>query len=280
MKYTNIALTGLLAIFTLSSCLKDTAWEERKYGLRIEDLETKKIVEVAGIPTEKNLPVLTDEAVKEVQLFSLNLASKEVAQEDIVVTLEANHTGLSPKVTKFALSDISLPQSVVIKKGERMAPVMAKITTKTLSAEAQYVNVAIKSVSQPGYTISGNHGNMALNLLQKSVYEGTYRFEVLENTRWPQYDAHIKQGAEDYYLSTVNATSVTGEFLYGVFGPGIQMVLTFDPKTNVVINAFVEALGGDLPVSDSSYDATTKAYTFSVAPKAGTVIRYKLTRLD
>lgn len=278
MKYTNIALTGLLAIFSLSSCLKDTAWEEQKYGLRIEDLETKKIVEVAGIPTAKNLPVLTDEAVKEVQLFSLNLASKEVAQEDIVVTLEANHTGLSPKVTKFALSDISLPQSVVIKKGERMAPVMAKITTKTLSAEAQYVNVAIKSVSQPGYTISGNHGNMTLNLLQKSVYEGTYRFEVLENTAYPQYNVYIKQGDEDYYLSTVSSTTVNGIALLGVFNDTFN--ITFDSATNLVTKVeWVDWNVWSLVPGSSKYDQTTKTYEFAIT-FSGKVLRYKLTRLD
>ena len=268
-------LLSLLLLIPLSSCLTDTPWENGKYGLRAEDLETKKILEVKGLSTNRVLSVLTDEPVKEVQLFTVHLAAKDVAQEDIVVKIKA----VAPAKNALAQSEIEVPATVTIKKGERDAPVVAKVKTGTLTSDAKAVKIQIDGANQGGYTVSGNFGAVTLNLLERSAYEGTYKYEILENTIWPKYSVYIAQGAEDYVLKTVSKYTVVGSFLYGVFSDMAEF--SFDPETHVVSK--LEVIDWqEFPVVDSTYDATAKVWKFTahIPGRPDKKLVYRLTRLD
>ena len=282
MKHINILLLALVALFSFSSCLRDTEWEEQKHGLRIEDLETKKIVEIYSVKTNITMSVLTDTPTKEIKLFTVHLAAKEAASEDIVVSLGTNYDGLAAGISKLPQGEISIPATVTIKAGERDAEVVATIKTGTLSTDPQSIKIGITGVKNPGYIVSGNFGYQRFNFLQRSVYEGTYRYEVLENTAWPQYNVYIAQGAEDYYLSTIDADTVIGYALYGVFGDTDMVMLTFDTTTNKIIDA--EWTDWDVWIvnpAESTYDAATKTYQYTMRYGGGsTRVTTKLTRLD
>lgn len=268
-------LLSLLLLIPLSSCLTDTPWENGEYGLRAEDLETKKILEVKGLSTNRVLSVLTDEPVKEVQLFTVHLAAKDVAQEDIVVKIKA----VTPAKNALAQSEIEVPATVTIKKGERDAPVVAKVKTGTLTSDAKAVKIQIDGANQGGYTVSGNFGAVTLNLLERSAYEGRYKYEILENKAWPDYSVYIAQGAEDYVLETVSKYTVVGYLLYGVFNDRAQF--SFDPETHAVSK--VEVVGWtEFPLVESTYDAAAKVWQFKVhhPSSAARTLVYKLTRLD
>ena len=280
MKHTFSLLLALVALFSFSSCLRDTEWEEQKHGLRIEDLENKKIIEIYSVKTNVDMSVLADQPTREIKLFTVHLAAKDVASEDIVVSLGTTYEGLAAGVAKFPQAEISVPATVTIKAGERDAEVVGTIKTGKLTADPQSIRIGITGVNNPGYIVSGNYGYQRFNFLQRSVYEGTYRYEVLENLAYPKYDVYIAQGAEDYYLSTVNATTVRGAALYGVFSDEVE--ITFDPATNKVVNVvWIDWDVWKVRPEESTYDAATKTYQYTMRYNNGnTRITTKLTRLD
>ena len=270
MKHITTLLLALVALFSLSSCLRDTEWEEQVHGLRIEDLETKKIVEIYSVPTSKTVALLADTPTKEVKLFTINLAAKEPAAEDITVSLGTTYEGLSEKQLKFAQSEITVPATVVIKAGTRQVDVIATVNTGSLTADSQTIKVGITGVDKPGYIISGNYQYLTLNFMVMSQWEGVYDVTVYPNPWTAQYVY------ENYECYTVTPTVVTAHLLPGVFSN--EMYLEFDPATNTVVAA--DADFGET-VHDSSYDPATNSWTFTVDfAGLGASIKYTYTRKD
>ena len=273
MKHITTLLLALVALFSLSSCLRDTAWEEQEHGLRIEDLETKKIIEVYSVPTSKTVALLADTPTKEIKLLTINLAAKEPAAEDITVSLGTTYEGLSEGQLKFAQSEISIPSSVVIKAGTRQVDVMATVNTASLIADPQSIRVGITAVDKPGYIISGNYQYLTLNFMVMSKWEGIYDVKVYAN---PFTGEFVFEELEAY---TITPTKVGSLLLPGVYSN--EMYLIFDDATNTVVGAETPGLGNAV-VKDSSYDEATNSWTFTVVlvDFYGYPIKYTYTRKD
>lgn len=189
-------LIVLLAVgtFGFTSCLNDPNIEDQKYGLI--NLNADKIIELpSAINHTINLSVL-DEGIREFT-YEVRLAAENPAEEDIVVNLQvvsdraavlkAVRTFLADTypatgqdsipdedILSFPVAGITLPASVTIPKGERSVPLKVKIDTHQFLTETQFGLIQIKSVTNPGYIISGNFNQLLFSCKVRHPYAGRY----------------------------------------------------------------------------------------------------------
>ena len=276
-------LAGLL---TFQSCLYDEPVENGEYGFTPESMETKKIIEFKGM--YKNLgatnirlstiSLLKDQPTKKVTLGKVHLAvASKAAAEDVKVDVKLSHDHIDG--AKFPIDAITL-DPVIIKAGESDAEIKATLKTDYVTVDGSAVKLAL-GTADPDYTISGNFGQMIVTIKERSKYEGTYRYEMLDQNCWGfDLKSGVNNGAEDYYMSTISPTRVICEPIYGYWND--QLILEFDPQTDEIIGC--EWLDWDIwsvVKSETSYDPATKTYILSISPNGGKRhVVLKLTRLD
>lgn len=251
----NILIWGaLLLSMSLTSCLNDDPVDNLEYGIRIQDLETQKILEFAGMSHKKTVAVLPEGATSTVKLGTLNLAAKDVAREDIPVKFKVSHDGIDGN--KFPLGSIQV-QDVVIKKGERKADIMATITNAALTAAGASVSLAIEGVPA-GYVISGNFGTYRYNIKIRSSFEGKYVYNCLTLGPWPQYMQYVDNGST-ITLATESPNEVWCAPFTGLFNDITKAIYEFEPGTNKIVKVKIpEIPNWKLEVENSTYDASTK----------------------
>lgn len=236
----------------LTSCLKDDRIDDLEYGIRPEDLSTKKIIEIpADADHMKSIAILAVGAEQEITIGEVRLAAEKPAGEDIEVVLKKSVQGdLIPEGEElFPLDKITLPTSVVIPKGERAVPLTAKIKTEALQANGSYLVIEIESVKQPGYTISGNFGNLLLALKVRSPYEGKYKYEMEGDFAPP--------ASTEVYLETVSPTRLSAGGLFGGKFSN-KVYYEIDPTTNKVT---LDVYGQATSVISGTYDPNKKSFT-------------------
>lgn len=295
MKKINNILFLIFVALTVTSCLKDDRVDSMEYGIRIQDLEVNKIIEFPIISHAKSLPILIEGDEATVEIGEINLAAKDVAQEDVVINLKLitdeniiksdamNLHGMSEdEVLFFPSSAVTIPSTITIPKGESKAKVIAKVKTSALKAESAFIKLIAESVQQEGYMISGNFGSLLLDFKIRSKYEGTYKYECIELGPWPHYFGYIDQGAE-IYLSTISPDKVkTTNGAFHLFRADV-LAYQFDQATNKIVNIEYLAWGSANPITilESSYDAASKTnivkYRLAVSTKP---IVEKFTRVD
>jgi hypothetical protein len=175
----------------MTSCLNDSKIEDMEYGLI--DLDVNKIVELPAGGTHTVDITSLDEGKKDF-MRELRLAADQPAKEDVVVNLEVISDRATiiktvrellsdrypedeisdEEILTFAATGITVPSSVTIPKGERSVNFPINIDTHELKSTPQFALVRIKSVDNPGYIVSGNFGQLLLNMKLKHQYEGRY----------------------------------------------------------------------------------------------------------
>lgn len=288
----------------ITSCLKDDKIDNLEYGIRAKDLEINKIIEFPIISHVKSLPVLVEGVEATVEIGKVHLAAKDAAQEDIVVNLKLisdraevlksvryllpNRYPATGKdsvpdgdILSFPNDGISIPATVTIPKGNRDAIVTAKIKTDKLKAESAFIRMDIESAQQPGYLVSGNFGQLLLNIKIKSKFEGRYEYACEALGPWPQYLKYVSQG--ETYLSTVSPNKVQLYAINGLFGEGDIVIYEFDDNNKIVsVEWPTWPATAPIKVLESTYDAATKTTTvkWEIAPRPGKTIIEKFKRLD
>ncbi len=219
--------TFTLILFSVgvTSCLTDEMIEDQEYGLI--NLDAKKIIEISTDASHVENIISLDEGLKEFT-YELRLAAEKPASSDIEVKLEvvvdtANiieavrnrlatqypATGEDSVPDKdilvYPINSVTLPASVIIKKGQRTADLKITIDTHKLKGTAQFALVKIKSVENSGYIISGNYSDVLLNMKVMSIYDGNY---VCNGYRIRPGNATEPVVDEVRHLSTINATTV------------------------------------------------------------------------
>ena len=306
----SLILSSLVMVFIFTSCLNDEAVENQEYGLI--DLNTNKIIEIpAGGNHTADITTL-DEGIK-VFKQEVRLAAEKPAQEDIVVHLEivsdrntvlaAVRELLSDKYPKdgdnavddediytYPVSSISVPATVTIPKGARSVELPISIDTHLLTPEIQFALVRIKSVENEGYIISGNFGQLLLNMKLKHKYAGRYALTgTMVHLPDPSAFFHITKlfGSDPYtvQLQTVDGSTLIffeemgwSDYIYpimtadgrysgwGSFCPQF----TFDANGNItaVTNAFGQPASNTRsaeldPSGVNKYDEATKSFQVS-----------------
>lgn len=315
MKITNkyrLILIFFTAIFAFTSCLNDSAVEDQEYGLI--DLDKDKIIEIPAGGTHMLEITSLDEGIKEF-VREIRLAADQPASEDIVVNLEiiSERSAVIKSVREllsdryptegenevpdediniYPVSGVTIPASVTIKKGERSAPLSIKIDTHILASEAQFIVVKVKSVDKPGYIISGNFGQLLLNMKVKHKYAGRYKMTGVMEYLIPgsffhvTYQYGLQFPGEDFtvQLQTYDGQSlvmydeiVFGDYIYpmstatgfsgwGSFAP----IFKFDDAGNViaVTNYYGQPASNTRsavidPAGVNKYDEATKSFQVS-----------------
>jgi hypothetical protein len=306
----SLILSSLAMMFVFTSCLNDEAVENQEYGLI--DLNANKIIEIpAGGNHTADITTL-DEGVK-IFKQEVRLAAEKPAQEDIVVHLEivsdrntvlaAVRELLSDKYPKegdnavadediytYPVSSISVPATVTIPKGARSVELPISIDTHLLTPEIQFALIRIKSVENDGYIISGNFGQLLLNMKLKHKYAGRYALTgTMDHLPSPGAYVHITNypGMNPFpvQLQTLDGKSIVmfdevgfGDYIYpmmtatggfsgwGSFAP----VFTFDDAGNItaVTNLYGQPAGNSRsaeldPSGVNKYDEATKSFQVS-----------------
>ena len=215
----------LLTSAGLTSCLNDSMIDDQKYGLI--NLNANKIIEIPADASHTLSIISLDEGIKE-YTREIRLAAEAPATEDVIVNVEivSNSADVIKAVRKrladqyptegedavpdedikvYPTEGISIPATVTISKGQRSALLKLKIDTHKLIGEAQFLLVRVKSVTNPGYIVSGNFGELLLNMKVKSEYDGVY---VCNGYRIRPGNPTELVTDEERSLTTINATTV------------------------------------------------------------------------
>jgi hypothetical protein len=250
-------LLGVVS-FGLSGCLKDGDFDKGQIQ-SVHSPGTQKIIEIKLSATSSgNFLQQSFNAMNADTTFDLIpvfLASGEAASEDINVTLvqdtalvtaynDANGTSLViPPAGSYTILN---PGNVVtIKKGTNVGYLRVKLNPGNFIGDQFAFGYKIASVSNPGYTISGNTGSGIFAFGIKNKYDGRYTVDGVlvdiiaaanSSTPGDPYPYEVD-------LVTTGANSVTmfvegagylhliaGGGAYGEFDP----VFTFDGNNNIV----------------------------------------------
>lgn len=220
-----IFVASLIFSFGLTSCLNDANVDDQELGLI--NLNTKKIIEIKSDASHVSSIISLDEGVKEYK-FEINLAAENPAAEDVVVNIEAV-TEVAPVIKSvrarlgdqypatgedsipdedikvYPASSVTIPATLTIPKGSRSANLSVKIDTHKLVGDAQFLLIRIKSVNNAGYIVSGNFGDLLLNMKVKSIYDGIYICNGYRIRPGNPTEAVVN---EERHLSTVNGSTV------------------------------------------------------------------------
>lgn len=216
---------ALLTSAGLTSCLNDSMIDDQKYGLI--NLNANKIIEIPADASHTLSIISLDEGIKE-YTREIRLAAEAPATEDVVVNVEivSNSADVIKAVRKrladqyptegdnavpdedikvYPTEGISIPATITVNKGKRSALLSIKIDTHKLIGDAQFALVRVKSVTNPGYIVSGNFNELLLNMKVKSEYDGVY---VCNGYRIRPGNPTELVTDEERNLTTINATTV------------------------------------------------------------------------
>ncbi|MDR1683273.1 MAG: hypothetical protein LBS25_07810 [Candidatus Symbiothrix sp.] len=285
-----LIISSIILTAGFSSCLNDSDIEDQKYG--IIDLNAKKIIEIPSNASHELNKTLLPEGIVELTLSEVRLAAENPAPEDIVVNLTTDKTAaLLPDTEYFPLSEIEVPTSVTIRKGERATPIVVKVNTDVLTSDPQYLAISIGSVNKSDYVISGNFGDLKVSFKAKNPLEGRYvlsgTFTDITNTTM----SHVTEAFSQFYPSepyTVVLETVDGftlifydemiwaDYMYPIYAEGWSgygsfcPMFTFDENDIVeVTNAYGQPAAANTrsaeidPAGVNKYDPATKSFTVS-----------------
>jgi hypothetical protein len=254
--YIKVSLSLAIASFAVAGCLKDQPYDDREVQSTRPDGSARVIeLKISANNTRNFVSHAYDNSNTDtvVDLVPINLATADVAGEDIKVTLEikpelvdayntTNHTGYS--VPPSSLVTILNPV-VTIPKGSRTGYMQVKFKPSSIIGQELAYGFAITSIDRPGYNISGNMGTGVVAILIKNKYDGIYE---VDGTLVDAINPALSSGPDGPYpfeveLRTTGANSVAmwasgidyGHFIggnsyYGSFSPNFII----DPATNKI----------------------------------------------
>lgn len=289
-KINRLFMSALIVSVGLTSCLNDNKIDDQEYGLI--NLNAKKIIEIPADASHEISLTLLPEGLKEITIGEVRLAAEEPAAEDIVVNLTTSKSAeiIGSGSPLFPLSEIVVPASVTISKGQRSVPLTVKINTAKLLSDPQYLAISITSVDKQGYVISGNFGLVKLNMKIKHKYQGRYVLTgTMDHLPSPGAYVHVtnlfnpdpytvqlqtldgsslifyeEEGWEDYIYPMMTAAG--GYSGWGSFCP----IFKFDDAGNIiaVTNSYGQPASNTRsavldPTGVNKYNPATKSFTVS-----------------
>lgn len=272
MKFSYIKISLSLAIGSLimAGCLKDKPYDDQEIQSNRPEGQPRVIemkISANNIKNFVSLAFNNSDNDTVINLVPINLATSDVAPEDIKVTVDlkadlvqtyndSNHTAYT--VPPSSLVTIVNPV-VTIPKGSRTGYMQVKFKPSALIGQEYAYGLAISSIDKQGYNISGNLGSGVVAILIKNKYDGKYE---VDGSLVDAINPALSSGPDGPYpfeveLRTTGANSVVmwvsgidyghligGNSYYGSFSP----VFTFDPATNKitsVVNYFGQPSGNN-----------------------------------
>lgn len=269
-KYVGILSTALF----LTSCLKDKNVENQSYGLINKD--ANKIVELPSSLTSLALPIRDKDTT--INLFSVNLAAKEVSEEDLTVSLsidksneiidhynEENEASIVPFPSD--LYSLISGLTVTIPKGSKKGDFKIVVNSSKFDLANTYaLGLYLKSVDKNGVLLSGNFDTIMVKIAAKNRYDGVYTnngysLRATDNVLTGFFSDKSRE------LSTTGANSVTYAPLWGdgkgEVGGISGTTITVNPITNKVTMSSDNPALVNLPSYDNRYDPETKTFYLS-----------------
>lgn len=216
-KYIKLGLLSLLAVVSLTSCLKEDPLFVDNGSSGIVELALPAKTTSTKYAVKSNTIALEDEIDLPV---TINYTGANGTTEEVMVTLAIDEAATTEYINSLSDdSGISLlpssyyevPQSTVtIPRGGKTADFIITLKPGSFDLTKTYA-IAVKIVSASSGTVSGNYGTGIFTLPVKSVWEGTYDYYV--NNDYGTIDANIGEFSDTgIQLSTVgpNRVRVTG----------------------------------------------------------------------
>lgn len=243
--YKVFTLVTLLSVF--NSCLKDDS-AILKPELSPSVVEFKDIVGPTSAvlaPYRLYVPSTLDPEVDEITINAIvNYAGPTTAPADIVVNLATDpvavtkyNTSESTNYSHLPQAAFEFPSSVTIKAGTREVVVPIKLKIDQFDQSKENV-VALKIASASNTTVSGNFGTVIYSLPVKSIWEGTYRYTIIND--YGTIDANIGGTfvEEDVALSTVGPNRLNMQYLWRTYSGYTQYQFNGDNTSITKIIAF------------------------------------------
>lgn len=263
-KYFRYITLTLLAPLAITSCLKDN-----------ELIGPGADGSVANIIEFGNVSAPASNATSSIPLYSLsfdmnptgvlNLKVKcvgaETAREDIRVAVNVNNALLETYNGENKTDFVAMPADqyalssteVIIKKGTREITLPINLKPSLFTFDHDYA-IGLSIVSASSGVISGNFGNIILNLSGKNAYDGTYQYTTSANT------SLVPNANKTVRLVTVGANRV-------LLSPGLlgtysnEVYYNIDPVT-FAVTVECPSLGVQTPQDTrSKYDPVSKKLT-------------------
>ncbi len=299
MKKSNIKyfVAGALLAAMVVGC-KDQDYEDYKIQSDASHGNDPKIISTAVTATSNSeflvYAVLPTHDEQEFQLIPVVLNSKDVASQDIHVTLVENLDSLdsynaannsnylaagSPGSPAFTLEDNGV---VTIPKGSSVGYLKIKaVSFDFLGADSYAFSYKIASVQEPGYVISGNHNFGIVVFIAKNAYDGLYHEtgNVVREGNPPD-----EMDTKDVHLATRGLATNVAQAGTDVFGNStLTYLITTNSDNTVTISADPNAAVSIYPIAaggnagsegvENSYDPTTKTYYLNYEYKNGSGLK-------
>jgi len=253
-KYKNTALIAL-AVFSLSSCLKDEGAANGTYGMSA--FAGGEFVSIPLSGSNPNaLSLESKSGDQTLSLFQVNYENVDKAPEDIVVNFTKDDAAVATVsgltlIPAGVLTFSSANPSVTISKGTRVSPnFTCKINTSTLDPNKSYgLAFTISGTSKSSIALPKNLKTVIYKIALKNKYDGIYKVtgtlvDVANGALgpWmPYWTAYVETtGPNSIAIRDMTYTggiyhpimSGGAASYYGTFG----MLVDFDGATNKAIN--------------------------------------------
>ncbi|MVN92574.1 DUF1735 domain-containing protein [Mucilaginibacter aquatilis] len=169
-KFTKILTFAAIAL-SLTSCLKDKGYEDDKYGINVDEVESYKIINIPSTNTSLTVSnTYARTAANATLTIPVHLSAKDPAAEPINVSLavDADETKITnynntlaaaSRYTRMPAAGYTLNSgTATIASGSRDASTTVTIKPGSLSAGRYIIPLSITGTDKQGYTISGNQG--------------------------------------------------------------------------------------------------------------------------
>lgn len=276
-KFSLIALASLPLLMV--SCLKDKKIDDKEYG--IDGITDVKIIEL-HTPTNHLNSYALDFVDRDTtfDIIEVRLAANEPATEDINVQLTlANSSGIigaynDDNGTHFAEFPANLYSlldpglNVTIPKGSRSAFVKIGLNPFDFDPSSTYaLGFKIASVTQKGYTISGNFGEGLTSFGAKNKYDGRYKAKgygfLGGNTTAPYLFSVDCDWELDVITTGESSVYMNAQPLFRggaiIYFSNVFPKFIFNPTTNKVTGMANDAPGNGIsfqfPVDGGTYDS-------------------------
>lgn len=273
-RFLKLSIATLFIGFTFSGCLKDKDYDKGLIQSVHDDGKTnQKILEVQLTATATSNFLFTSfDALNHdttINVIPIVLANKDVAPEDINITLSAkpqliddynNANSTAYTVPAASMYSILNQNNVVtISKGSHVGYLKMKIKPADFLGQDWALAFAITSVDKPGYIISGNLNEGIFAFGIKNKYDGRYTMTGTMNdaavstiTGPFPFDVNLETVSGNSVILNPAQGSFAGSYLFPILSNGSSSaygsftpVFIFDANDNVadVVNAYGQPAG-------------------------------------
>lgn len=168
-KFTKILALALIVI-SATSCLKDKGYEDDRYGINVDEVESIKIVNIPSTNTTLTVSSPQKTTGADVTLsIPVHLSAKDAASEDLGInlTVDADDAKINAynatlaaasRYVRMPATGYALNGAVKIASGTRDGSATITLRPNTLPVGRYIIPVSITGIDKSGYTISGNQG--------------------------------------------------------------------------------------------------------------------------